>query len=131
MNQRSKVPHMATYPSGLTSPLPQGGDDTAAWGRHLALAIDDQPLGQCAPCLNPECAGPVDYVPGPGPALLYCSTYCRNRTSTLRDRLTQQLHVIDTALSPQNTRVRGLPRDQLHARARHLRWWLARLPIER
>lgn len=127
MNQPSKVRHMTTYPSGLTSPLPERGQDAAAWGRHLALAIDDQPLGQCAPCLNPECVGPVDYVPGRGPALLYCSTYCRNRTFALRQRLTQQLHIIDTALGSDYARVRGLPRDELRDRARHLRWWLARL----
>lgn len=119
---------MARFPTGLTGPLPEPGDDDhATWARQLALAIDDQPLGHSAPCLNPECAGPVDYVPNRGPGLLYCSHACRSRTSDLRQRLTQQLQVIDTALNLPPAKTRGLPRDDLRARARHLRWWLARL----
>lgn len=54
---------MTTYPSGVSGPLPLPISDAAAWGTQLDLAMADQPLGQSAPCLNPECSGPVDYVP--------------------------------------------------------------------
>lgn len=80
---------MTTYPSGVSGHLPLPISDAAAWGAQLDLAMDDQPIGQSAPCLNPECSGPVDYVPSVGPGLLYCSRYCRNRTAALRSRINQ------------------------------------------
>lgn len=119
---------MARFPTGLTGPLPGPGDDPNTWGTRLALALDDQPLGLSAPCLNPECAGPVDFHPtSKGQALLYCSNTCRSRAATLRQRLLQQLDLIETALSAEHRRTRGLPRAELRGRSRHLRWWLARL----
>lgn len=119
---------MARFPTGLTRPLPEpGADDHDTWARLLALALDDQPLGHSAPCLNPECTGPVDFIPNRGPGPLYCSHACRSRTADLRQRVTQQLHVIETALELAPSKTRGLNRDDLRARARHLRWWLARL----
>lgn len=122
---------MATFPSGVTRPLPEP-DESHAWPRVLDLAIDDQPLGTTAPCLNPECDQAVEYDPdrhGPGP--LYCSAFCRSRTSDLRTRVTQQLQVIETALGPKYRFKRGIPRTELRDRQRHLKWWHARLSTER
>lgn len=122
---------MATFPSGLTRPLPEP-DDSASWPRVLDLAIDDQPLGTTAACLNPECDQPVEYdVDGRGPGPFYCSHFCRSRTSDLRVRVTQQLQVIETALGVKYRSTRGIPRTELRDRRRHLRWWLARLSTER
>ena len=119
---------MARFPTGLTGPLPEPGDDPNTWSTRLELALDDQPLGLSAPCLNPECVAPVDFHPtSKGQALLYCSNTCRSRAATLRQRLAQQLDLIETALGPAHRHARGLPRAELRARARHLRWWLARL----
>lgn len=120
---------MAKYPSGISRNLPEPTADRAAWRNQLAFAIDNQPLGQSAACLNPECTQPVDYIAATGPPLLYCSRYCCNRAATLRQRITQQLQVIDTALS--QTNARGISRDDLRERARHLRWWLTRLTPSR
>ena len=115
------------YASGLTGPLPEP-DDTASWPALLDLAIDDQPLGTEAACLNPECATPVTFDHETrGSATLYCSHYCRSRTSELRKRATQQLAVIEAALGEQGRGMRGVPRAELRDRARHLKWWLARL----
>lgn len=117
----------ARYPTGLTRPLPEP-DNSDSWPRILDLALDDQPLGTTAPCLNPECDQDVDYdldTPGPGP--LYCSHFCRSRTSDLRVRVTQQLKVIESALGPDYRYVRGVPRAELRDRQRHLMWWQARL----
>lgn len=117
----------ARYPSGLTKPLPEP-DEGKAWPRLLDLAIDEQPLGTVAACLNPECGQPVTFEHDiKGAAALYCSHYCRSRTSALRARATQQLQVIETALGPTGRYTRGLPRVELRDRARHLKWWLARL----
>lgn len=117
----------ARYPSGLTRELPEP-DNGTAWPHLLDLAIDDQPLGTVAACLNPECGQPVHFEHDVrGPAGLYCSHHCRSRTSYLRTRATQQLAVIETALGPKGRYVRGLPRAELRDRARHLKWWLARL----
>lgn len=123
---------MARYPTGLTRPLPEPGENAPTWAKRLALDLDDQPLGHTAPCLNPECTGPVDFIPNRGPGPLYCSHACRSRTSDLRQRATQQLEVITTALTLPASKTRGLNRADLRARARHLRWWLARLtsPLE-
>lgn len=116
---------MARYPSGIASALPEPSGDTAVRLAHVLVAIDEQPLGTSAPCVNPECGGPVDYL-GTGVAPLYCSTSCRARASALRGRAEQQLTVIEQLLD--ETRYRhGVPRDDLRARANILRWWLARL----
>lgn len=82
---------MATYPSGLTRTFPEPDDfpTAAAWGVQLELALEEQPLGPSAACMNPECANPVDYAPC-GTTLIYCSSYCRNRASDIRRRITQQ-----------------------------------------
>lgn len=122
---------MATYPTGLTRPLPEP-DDSTSWPRLLDLAIDEQPLGTTAACLNPECDQSVEFdfdARGPGP--LYCSHFCRSRTSDLRVRVTQQLQVIETALGPKYRSARGTPRTELRDRQRHLKWWHARLSTER
>ncbi len=117
----------AQYPTGLTGPLPEP-DNSKAWPRVLDLALDDQPLGTVAACLNPECGKPVRFEHDvKGPAALYCSHHCRSRTSALRTRVNQQLQVIETALGPKGRYARGLPRAELRDRARHLKWWLARL----
>ncbi|WEV76765.1 hypothetical protein O9K63_09110 [Janibacter cremeus] len=114
---------MATYPSGLTRTFPEPDDfpTAAAWGVQLELALEEQPLGPSAACMNPECANPVDYAPS-GTTLIYCSSYCRNRASDIRRRITHQLRVIDAALGPDHARARGLPRAALQARAHHLHW---------
>lgn len=115
------------YPTGLTGTLPEP-DDTTSWPALLDLAIDDQPLGTEAACLNPECDTTVTFNhENRGRAALYCSHYCRSRTSELRKRATQQLAVIDAALGEQGRSLRGVPRAELRDRARHLKWWLARL----
>lgn len=116
---------MARYPSGISSALPNPIGDTEVWLAHVLVAIDEQPLGTSAPCANPECSGPVDYL-GTGAAPLYCSTSCRARASALRGRAEQQLMTIEQLLD--ETRYRhGVPRERLRARANLLRWWLARL----
>lgn len=121
----------ARYPTGLTSPLPTP-DSSDSWPRILDLAIDDQPLGTTAPCLNPECGQGVNYdLDARGPSPLYCSAFCRTRTSDLRIRVTQQLQVIESALSAHYRRTRGVPRTELRDRQRHLKWWHARLSTER
>lgn len=117
----------ARYPTGLTRPLPEP-DETTAWPQRLDLAIDEQPLGTLAACLNPECDQAVEYDhDARGSASVYCSHYCRTRTSDLRTRATQQMHVIQAALGEQGRYVHGVPRAELRDRARHLNWWLARL----
>lgn len=122
---------MATFPTGLTRPLPEP-DDSRSWPRLLDLAIDEQPLGTTAACLNPECDQAVEYaVDGRGPGPLYCSHFCRSRTSVLRVRVAQQLQVIETALSAKYRYARGIPRTELRDRQRHLKWWLARLSTQR
>lgn len=121
---------MSRYPSGISAELPEPMGDSGAWLARVLVAIDEQPLGVSAPCANPECVGPVDYLGGVGPASLYCSSTCRSRASALRHRAAQQLEVIERLL--QQTRLRkGVPRDELRARARLLRWWLARLDAHR
>lgn len=116
----------ARYPTGLTGPLPEP-DDAAAWPQLLDLAIDDQPLGTMAPCLNPECDQPVTYDHDERTGPLYCSHHCRSRASRLRILATQQLAAVEAALGSQGRYRRGVPRPELRDRARHLRWWLARL----
>lgn len=120
------MPESAAYPSGLQRELPEP-DDGTAWPQLLDLALDDQPLGTLAPCLNPECDQPVTFDHQGRSGTLYCSHSCRSRTSRLRALATQQLAAVDAALGPQGRYRRGVPRTELRDRARHLRWWLARL----
>lgn len=116
------------YPSGISSTLPDAdGDDTPVWLARVRLEMGMTPIGESAPCMNPECAGPVDFIRGSqGEARLYCSRRCSNRASQLRLRARQQLDVIDRLLEATKGK-QGIPRDELAARARQLRWWLARL----
>lgn len=116
---------MARYPSGISSELPEPTEDIAAWLACVLVAIDEQPLKTSAPCANPECVEPVDYL-GTGAAPLYCSASCRARSSALRRRTEQQLTVIEQLLDKTHYR-HGVPRDELRARANILRWWLTRL----
>lgn len=120
---------MAIHSTGLTGPLPVP-DGSDSWSRLLDL--DEQPLGSIAPCLNPECDESVEFdLDAQGPGTLYCSHYCRSRTSDLRSRVTQQLHVIETALGGKYRYARGVPRADLRDRQRRLKWWHAWLSIER
>lgn len=117
---------MPRYPSGLGADLPESTDDARVWLAQVVLAMVEQPLGASAPCMNPECAEPVDYLGGGGPAPLYCSKGCRSRASTLRHTARRQLDVVNGLLDATRY-MRGVPRDDLQARANQLRWWLARL----
>lgn len=116
------------YPSGIASTLPdQPGGDPKVWAAQVVLAASATPLGQSAPCMNPECGGPVDYIPThPGTPPRYCSSSCRNRASALRVRARQQLDVIDRLLAATKGK-HDVPRDVLLERARQLTWWLDRL----
>lgn len=120
---------MARYPSGIT-PLPgQDVEDAKARAKQIALAIDASPVSPTAPCMNPECGGPVDYL-GHGVFALYCSSTCRARASTLRALAVEQLELIERTLDETKHRA-DIPREQLRVRARMLRWWLVRLaPID-
>ena len=116
---------MARFPSGIT-PIPGADvDDVRTRIAQMAIAMDSQPLGMSAPCMNPECASPVDVL-GRGPAVLYCSTTCRARAATLRRLAQEQLELIERTLRESHHR-HGVPRDELRTRAQQLRWWLARL----
>lgn len=120
-------PVMARYPSGIIGPLP--GDDVSDPEARLAqmsLEMDHSPVGTSAPCMNPECTSPVDYI-GVGPPNLYCSTTCRTRASVLRQRANQQLAIIQRTLRDARG-LHGFPRQELRNRARLLEWWLLRLP---
>lgn len=115
------------YPSGINGDLPDddGHGDPKAWAAHVAQAIEHSPISPSAPCQNPECAGPVDYLGG-GPAPLYCSHACRSRAANLRARALQQLDVLER-LSAATKEKHGIPREDFAARTRMLRWWLVRL----
>lgn len=117
---------MAHHPSGIHGPLP--GDnvtDPRARLAQLLPAIDDHPIGTTAPCANPECSGPVDYL-GHGRPPLYCSSSCRARAAGMRRDATQQLQLIERTLTEAHG-MHGVPRDELRTRAKQLRWWLDRL----
>jgi len=116
---------MARYPSGLHGDLPDIEDPRARLARML-LVIDENPIGETAPCMNPECCRPVDYL-GRGDLILFCSSTCRSRVSTIRTRAHQQLDLITRTLADLKGQ-QDVPREALHARARKLRVWLARLP---
>lgn len=116
---------MPRFPSGIT-PLPGANvDDVRTRAVRLALAMDEQPLGASAPCMNPECDDPVDFI-GTGALNLYCSTTCRSRASTLRGIALQQLATVEHTLADAHY-MHGIPRDDLRRRARQLRCWLARM----
>lgn len=121
---------MARYRSGIT-PLPgRDVDDPRTRAAQIAAASDAHTISATAPCMNPECGGPVDYL-GHGALALYCSSTCRARASTLRALAVEQLELIERTLDETKHRA-DIPRDQLRARARMLRWWLARLaPIDK
>lgn len=116
---------MARYPSGIT-PL-QGADvqDPRVRAARMALEMDAHPIGSTAPCMNPECAGPVDYV-GTGHLTLYCSNTCRNRAAALRGLIAQELELLEETLE-ETKHKQGIPREEYLRRARMLRWWAARL----
>lgn len=116
---------MARYPSGIT-PLPGADvDDVRTRLAQMMLAMDEHPLGTSAPCLNPECAGPVDYL-GTGVWPLYCSNTCRSRASTLRGLAQEQLDLIERTLAEAHYK-NSIPREELRRRSRLLGWWVARL----
>lgn len=116
---------MARFPSGIT-PLPGADvDDVLIRVAQMMPAMDSQPLGASAPCMNPECASPVDFL-GRGPVVLYCSTTCRARAATLRRLAQDQLDLIERTLTQAQHR-HGIAREELRTRARQLRWWLTRL----
>lgn len=120
---------MARYPSGISGNLPGDDvDDVRVRLTQMTLEMEDHPIGDTAPCMNPECVGPVDYFGRGGPAY-YCSSTCRSRVSTLRRRAKQQLALIERTLEEARHKE-GIPRDELRARARKLQAWLVRLPDE-
>lgn len=116
---------MDRFPSGLGSELPEQVEDRRAWPARVLVAVDEHPIGQSAPCQNPECGRPVDYT-GYGPASMYCSGTCRSRAATMRRNAQQQLDVIERLLAATKHQA-GVPRENLRTRAGMLRWWLARL----
>ncbi|WP_435199609.1 hypothetical protein [Janibacter sp. GS2] len=117
---------MARYPSGVHGPLPGDHvDDVRVRLAQMTLAMEEHPVGNSAPCANPECTRPVDYL-GVGHLTLHCSGTCRSRVSTLRQHATQQLHLLERTLE-ESKHLPGVPRTELRTRARKLRWWLARL----
>lgn len=117
---------MARFPSGIPADFPGAGvDDPKARAAQMALEMDVLPIATTAPCMNPECGGPVDYL-GNGPPVRYCSKSCRNRVPELRRRATQQLEMIEQTLAETKGR-HDVPRDELTERAHLLRWWLLRL----
>lgn len=118
---------MARYPSGITSPLP--GDDVPDVHVRLAqmaLAIEEQPIAATAPCANPECVQPVDFL-GHGHPARYCSSTCRSRAATMRRLAAQQIDLIERTLE-EGKHLHSVPRDELRARVNQLRWWLTHLP---
>lgn len=119
---------MARYPSGIASTLP--GDevnDPRVRLTRMLLAMDEHPIADTAPCMNPECVRPVDYL-GRGDLRLYCSSTCRARVSAMRRRARQQIDLITRTLEDTKHK-KGVPRDELHARTQKLRAWLARLEV--
>lgn len=116
---------MARFPSGIT-PLPSEGlDDARARAVQMSLEIGLSPVGMSAPCMNPECCGPVDFL-GSGMSPLYCSNTCRSRASALRALARSQLETIERTLD-ETQGLHDVPREELRRRARMLQWWLARL----
>lgn len=116
------------YPSGLGGhSLPPRQADAKVWAAQTALMIDQLPIGTTAPCLNPECCGPVDRLPTTqGPLTLYCSKHCSSRASALRASAADQLAIVEEILE-RTKGQHGIPRKELNERATMIRWWLARL----
>lgn len=114
------------YPSGLGGTLPtRQGRDVHTWLAATLLSDEERPVGECAPCMNPECTGPVDHVPGVRPRL-YCTPSCRSRAARLRSDALQQLDVLEELLAATKA-TPSIDRDRLHQRAQRIRWWLTRL----
>lgn len=117
---------MARYRSGISGDLPgEDIEDPRARAAQMALEMDAIPIATTAPCMNPECGGPVDFL-GNGPLVRYCSSRCRNRASQLRRRALQQLALIERTLAEAKN-LPGVPREEFHQRAQLLKWWLLRL----
>ena len=116
---------MPSYDSGISSHLPERSEDPRAWLAQVVLAMDEQPIGQSAPCMNPECGRPVDYT-GHGRPSSFCSTACRTKAAKMRQRARQQLEVLEGLLEA-TKHLNGVPREDLRSRANMLRWWLTRL----
>lgn len=117
---------MARFPSGITDLLPEPElEDLRIRATQLALAMDENPIGETAPCANPECSGPVDFL-GSGPLPLYCSRTCRARAAKLRKNVTVQLELIERTLA-ETKGLHAIDRQAMRSRARLLRWWLVRL----
>lgn len=120
---------MARFPSGITGDLPgEDIEDPQARAAQIALEAGLRPIAETAPCMNPECGGPVDYV-GTGPAVRFCSRTCRSRVVELRRRVVQQIALIERTLAEAKGR-RDVPRNLLEERVRLLRWWMLRLGAE-
>lgn len=115
---------MARYPSGLHGDLPDIEDPRARLARML-LEMDQYPIADTAPCMNPECVEPVDYL-GHGYPVYYCSGTCRSRASAMRQRARQQLDLINRTLEDLAGK-KDVPRSELTARAQKLQVWLVRL----
>lgn len=119
---------MARYPSGIHGTLPGDDiDDPRIRLTQMLLTIDEHPIADTAPCMNPECVQPVDYL-GHGGIALYCSHACRSRASAMRLRARQQVDLIERTLED-TWHKKGVPREELEARARKLRAWLTRLEL--
>lgn len=117
---------MARYPSGIHGNLPGVDvDDLRVRLTQMALEMDAFPIADTAPCMNPECVEPVDYL-GHGDLALYCSSTCRSRVSTIRRRALQQLDLINRTLDEAKHKP-DVPRDEMRVRARKLRAWLRRV----
>lgn len=114
------------YPSGVSGTLPDGFQDPRAWLAQANIAMDEAPIGATAPCGNPECCAPVDYI-GRGPMLMYCSKRCASRAAELRARIEQQLDVLGRLLEALKGRHVG-PKEHLVERERILRRWLSKVP---
>lgn len=117
---------MARYPSGIAGPLPGDDiDDVRVRLAQMTLEMERHPIGESAPCANPECTQPVDYL-GSGPLPLHCSSRCRSRVAFLRQKIAQQLALIERTLD-ETKHLQNVPRADLRSRARMLQWWQARL----
>lgn len=118
---------MARYPSGITPTPGRDVADARARAVQIALEADAHPISMTAPCMNPECGGPVDYL-GTGAPVMYCSHTCRSRASTLRRLAEEELELVERTLEEAKHRA-GIPREELRTHARMLRWWLLRLSV--
>lgn len=116
---------MARYPSGITPMAGADVEDLRVRLARMQLEMDEHPISATAPCANPECTRPVDFL-GEGPPPLYCSTTCRTRATTLRALIRDQVDLLERTLAESRGR-HDVPRDDLRHRVRMLHWWLMRL----